>query len=212
MYVHFDLGNFEQVLEYSKKLLEQYPMPENEFDWAEICYRRALACIYLNLTDECAKAIIMGLAFNNHDYRLYLVKGELHLMYEEIEKARKNFKYAMQFSPTPKEALVGIAYAFFRTSYFDKALETYQELEQDYPAEAPFFYYFIAFCHFRLNQQEKMFKYLVRGAVYMPELLTNNKKEFPTREDEAFFKLAFEIIRQIQQGKLDPSPYLDENK
>lgn len=212
MYVHFDLGNFEQVLEYSKKLLEQYPMPENEFDWAEICYRRALACIYLNLADECAKAIIMGLAFNNHDYRLYLVKGELHLMYEEMEKARKNFKYAMQFSPTPKEALVGIAYAFFRTSYFDKALETYQELEQDYPAEAPFFYYFIAFCHFRLNQQEKMFKYLVRGAVYMPELLTNNKKEFPTGEDEAFFKLAFEIIRQIQQGKLDPSPYLDESK
>lgn len=212
MYVHFDLGNFEQVLKYSKKLFEQYPMLGNELDWAEICYRRALACIYLDQPSECDKAIKTGLVFNNHDYRFYLVRGELYLMYEDVEKARKNFKYAIQFSPAIEDALIGIAYAFFRCSYFNEALEVYQELEQNYPAKASSLYYFIAFCHFRLNQQDEMFKYLVRGAVYMPGLLTDNTKAFPAGEDEAFFRLASEIVWQIQQGRLDPTPYLDGNE
>ncbi len=55
-----------------------------------------------------------------------------------------------------------------------------------------------------------MLMYLVRGSVYTPEVMKGQGPDFDLGYDEIFFRLGADILHKIEQGEIDPTPFLNK--
>ena len=55
-----------------------------------------------------------------------------------------------------------------------------------------------------------MLMYLVRGSVYTPEVMKGQFSDFDLGYDEIFFRLGADILHKIEQGEIDPTPFLNK--
>ena len=140
---------------------------------------------------------------------LYLAQGEYFLQQLRLEDAQLAFQKALQYAYYSEgETLEIIGIAYLRSNYILEALDSFLELERQFPEIMQRNYYFMAYCYFLLQQPQETFTYLVRGTVYCPEVLDENERVFveQTMPDPEFFTLANDIARQIQSGELFPFP------
>lgn len=206
---HFMLQDFPQVLEYCDLLLQTPSLRKEEI--ADLYHKRALANLHLQRMEECRKDLETGFSYDACHSGLYLAQGEYFLQQLRLEDAQLAFQKALQYAYYSEgETLEIIGIAYLRSNYILEALDSFLELERQFPEIMQRNYYFMAYCYFLLQQPQETFTYLVRGTVYCPEVLDENERVFveQTMPDPEFFTLANDIARQIQSGELDPSPYL----
>ena len=203
------LQDFPQVLEYCDLLLQTPSLRKEEI--ADLYHKRALANLHLQRMEECQKDLETGFSYDACHSGLYLAQGEYFLQQLRLEDAQQAFQKALQYAYYSEgETLEIIGIAYLRSNYILEALDSFLELERQFPEIMQRNYYFMAYCYFLLQQPQETFTYLVRGTVYCPEVLDENERVFveQTMPDPEFFTLANDIARQIQSGELDPSPYL----
>ena len=208
--VHFELGNYEEVLEYSNKLLAQGDLPKESDKTGDIYFLRIMAYMFTGGVVDATMTLRDWFRIDTEDYRAYILEGELLMQLEKYEDARDFFTHAIKICPDPKAAFTYIATVFFRNSFFQEALDIYQELEAYNPSDTEHFSYSMAYCHFRLNHKEEMLMYLVRGSVYTPEVMKGQGPDFDLGYDEIFFRLGADILHKIEQGEIDPTPFLNK--
>ena len=208
--VHFELGNYEEVLEYSDKLLAQGDLPKESDKTGDIYFLRIMAYMFTGGVVDATMTLRDWFRIDTEDYRAYILEGELLMQLEKYEDARDFFTHAIKICPDPKAAFTYIATVFFRNSFFQEALDIYQELEAYNPSDTEHFSYSMAYCHFRLNHKEEMLMYLVRGSVYTPEVMKGQGPDFDLGYDEIFFRLGADILHKIEQGEIDPTPFLNK--
>lgn len=207
VYMYYDMRDFRKVIEYSDKLIDTYRTSSSQVNWSEIYYKRTISFLALGNQDEAFISIDRGLAYNEHDYRLYLLNGELLLLEKKKEEAEELFEYARRYCFDDKKLRSVIAASYQRAGYYEEALAQYKQLEHDYPDNKKEYCFFIANCHFHLNQQNKAIAYLIWGAINNPEGMESTRRRLFSKQEKPFFDLAQLVLNSTREGRTDADFY-----
>lgn len=199
---------YEEAFEYCNKLLGEEGL--EKFEKAAIYHKRAVCHLFFEQYQECEEDLQKGLTYDKEYADLYIVQGELRVSEERRTEAENSFRKAEAFSMEKTETLLDITFIYMKYEYFEEALNIFLQMEKDYPEEIKQCYCYMAFCYHRLQDEKQMFKYIVRSCVYHPTALVNPKlmEQNIGGKDQQFLILSREIMKQIENGKLDTSPYL----
>ena len=211
MTLFFEAGNFLYPLKYSAYFLDKEDLLGDVYNYADIYHLRAFCYMRLEKEQECAEIVDQCLVNYPDDYRFYQLKGELELvMSDNGDKAMEYFMHAFELNPQDDQLLPNAAFMFIDKQRYAESQRLFMLLNEKSPEIARNFNYFVAFNYYKMGAPEKMYPYLVRGAVYSPKVLSNLKDFFVQDGDFDFYDTAQEITRMVKSGEIDPTPYLDE--
>ncbi len=198
--------DFQKALTYCNLLIQEQGLLNTEL--SDFFQKRAKCYLFLDNIEQCKSDIETSLLYNEQNDESYLTKGEMLLSIEKKAEAEQAFSEAQKYTFDSGETTLRIARAYFQWNYLEEALQTYTYVEQNFPEKMENDYYFMAFCYYVLGEEKKMFKYLVKGAVNYPATLTSNLGIPSSETEQEFLKLAETISKQIQEGSIDPTPYI----
>lgn len=205
----FEMHQYEEVMAYTQKLIAHHEQLADEIDYVEVCYKRAIASLYLSDEKTFNESVRLGILYAPEDYRTFLMKGEIQLMNGYVKEALASFLSAMEHNPDNIKLPVSIGLVLLYKKYYLEAQFIYQMFFETHPDQAHLYGYFMAFALYGMDCQEQMMKYLIQGAVYTPEVLDQYKNLFIQDEDYSFYDIAKDVASHIQKGDLDPSAFLE---
>ncbi len=198
-----------KILEYSQILLDDQETPD--YMKADIYYKRANAYFYEMDNTKSMNEIMKGLSYDNNEARLYLLKGKIHLAYDQMEEAETAFHQNLLLTNDKAESLLEMAYEYFFFRHFKRAASIYSEVERIAPERMYSYYYTAAFCFFKNGDLDRMHEYLIRTAISYPEkIMTVKYQTFDDQEEvehSQFHKTALDILQKVQNSEIDITPY-----
>lgn len=207
MSIYFLTQNYQKVLEYADKITTSGNLAD--FEMASLYHKKGYSHLQLGDIQACEEDIEQGLAYDNHNSDLYLLKGELQLTKGRTEEAQQAFHYGQLFAEDETDALSYIGNAYFRHEYWQQALDYFREQEELASETMHGHYYQTAYCYYRLGLQNEMLTYLVRGAIFSSESLKKEGQNNPPFNNDAhFLGLAKDVFMKIENGEINPMKYL----
>ncbi|WP_418830403.1 tetratricopeptide repeat protein [Phocaeicola sp.] len=207
MSIYFFMQNYQKVLEYADKITTSNNLAN--FEMASLYHKKGYSRLQLGDLQACEEDIEQGLAYDNHNSDLYLLKGELELINGRMEEAQQSFHYGRLFAEDEADSLSYIGNAYFRHECWQQALNYFKEQEELASETMHVHYYQIAYCYYQLGLQDEMFTYLVRGAIFSSELLKmEGQNNSPFSQGVQFLEQAKDVFTKIENGEINPMKYL----
>lgn len=207
--IYFLTQNYQKVLEYADKITKSGNLAD--FEMAALYHKKGYSHLQLRNVQGCEEDIEQGLAYDNHNSDLYLLKGELQLTEGKPEDAQQAFHYGRLFAEDETDAISYTGNAYFHHKYWQQALSCFKEQEGLAPETMRIHYYHIAYCYYRMGLEEEMLTYLVRGAIFSPESLKEEGQHHtPFEEDAHFLELGKAVFQKIENGEINPMKYLQD--
>lgn len=209
MSIYFITQNYQKVLEYADKITVSNNL--TDFEMASLYHKKGYSHLQLGNVQACEEDIEQGLAYDNHNSDLYLLRGELQLTKGKPKDAQQAFHYGRLFAENEAEAISYAGNAYFRYEYWQQALSCFKEQEKLAPETMHGNYYLTAYCYYRSGQDEDMLTYLVRGSIFSPESLKKEEQEnTPFHNDTHFLEQAKAVFMKIENGEINPMKYLQD--
>ena len=215
---YMQMNRFEDAVACSGFMMKETDVADYEI--AMYGSIRAYCNLMLGNYSECRKDIETVLKADKEYPNIYTVMGELALIDEKVNEAKKHFAYAEFYAMEAGEIENSIAMAFFRQGYLADALQVFKKMDFDHPEEMKKNYYFMAcasfFGHGSLEDTKRA---LVKGAYYMPYFteLAVQLEDSENPEEREFYRLAVEARELVESHGDLPLPlllgdYIDEDE
>ena len=175
---YFLLQAYAPCIDYCTRLLQEKSLYMNKDEKAILHYRRGMSLMREDRMDEAQQEVELGRKTGSDFWGLDLMAGSLSLVTDPLPSARENairqiFK-GVHRSKNRREALITALMTLFEGCAYPEAAILFERLELQGGDLLPVWYYLMAFCYFKLDNQRKFRRCLLKLSTEAPQLLAED--------------------------------------
>ena len=217
---YFEMQDYTSSIYYIQELLDNKDVL-NTYELSELYGDIALCHAALGHSGVGQAFIRRSLELNENDPDTLVVAGRFFLMEakecndqaakeENQARGELHFRQALTLIMEDErlEFLFTIGAACFDTQNFKLAAQYYEQINREFPDNAPATYFFLAYCYFYLEEAISCMHYIAKMKHELPDAYSNLGTSDSVLSDTRFNELMRNLKDSVNNGKVDLDNFL----